>query len=142
MNVDVADLDAGADFYTRAFGLSVGRRLGDGVVELLGAEVPLYLLATADGTPAAATTADLRRFERHWTPVHLDFVVDDLEAALARALGAGAVQETPIRSHAWGRIALLADPFGHGVCLIQFSEVGYDAISRRHPARELAPDDP
>ena len=27
------------------------------------------------------------------------------------------------------RIALLADPFGHGFCLIQFSEQGYDAVA-------------
>lgn len=129
VNVDVADLDAGVDFYTRAFGLAVGRRLGEGVIELTGAQVPLYLLAKAADTRAAATSADRRRYDRHWTPVHLDFVVDDLDAALERALAAGATQETPIRSHTWGRIAHLADPFGHGVCLLEFTALGYDALA-------------
>jgi lactoylglutathione lyase len=29
----------------------------------------------------------------------------------------------------WGRIAQLADPFGHGLCLIQFLGRGYDEIA-------------
>ena len=29
----------------------------------------------------------------------------------------------------WGRIAILADPFGHGLCLLQFSGRGYDTIA-------------
>jgi hypothetical protein len=29
----------------------------------------------------------------------------------------------------WGKIAMLADPFGHGVCLIQFVGRGYDEIA-------------
>jgi hypothetical protein len=29
----------------------------------------------------------------------------------------------------YGRLALVADPFGHGFCLIQFNERGYDAIA-------------
>ena len=33
-----------------------------------------------------------------------------------------------------GRIANLADPFGHGICLVQLSERGYDALLAQ-PAR-------
>jgi predicted enzyme related to lactoylglutathione lyase len=55
--------------------------------------------------------------------------VDDLDAALARAIAAGARVEQPPATHAWGRIALLADPFGHGFCLLQFLGRGYDEIS-------------
>ncbi len=29
----------------------------------------------------------------------------------------------------WGKIAMLADPFGHGLCLIQFLNRGYDEIA-------------
>ena len=62
--------------------------------------------------------------------MHVDLVVEgDLEAAVERARAAGAVIEQPIASHAWGRIAMLADPFGHGICLLQFSALGYDAIT-------------
>jgi len=61
--------------------------------------------------------------------VHLDFVVDDLEAAVARAEAAGARRETDIAAHPWGRIALFADPFGHGFCLLSFTGRGYDEIA-------------
>ena len=64
----------------------------------------------------------------HWTPVHLDVVVDALGPALARALAEGAVSEGPIREAKWGRMALLADPWGHGVCLLQFVGRGYDEL--------------
>jgi predicted enzyme related to lactoylglutathione lyase len=61
--------------------------------------------------------------------VHLDFIVSDLDAAIMRALGAGAKVEREPSEHAYGRLALLSDPFGHGVCLLQFNERGYDAIA-------------
>ncbi len=32
------------------------------------------------------------------------------------------------RDAPYGRIAMLADPFGHGFCLLQFSARGYDAL--------------
>jgi predicted enzyme related to lactoylglutathione lyase len=98
-------------------------------VELLGGSSPVYLLVKPAGSQAVATTGAVRDYRRHWTPVHLDIAVADLEAALAEAVAAGAVLEDGPRSHGWGRIALLADPFGHGFCLIQFSEAGYDAIA-------------
>ena len=46
--------------------------------------------------------------------MHLDFVVDDIEAAVHRAVEVGATLKDPIEDHRWGRIAHLADPFGHG----------------------------
>ena len=70
----------------------------------------------------------LRRYDRHWTPVHPDVVVDDLDSAVTRAVGAGAVLETAARDAPYGRIAMLADPFGHGFCLVQFNARGYDAL--------------
>jgi len=128
VNIDVDDLPRATAFYTEAFGLSVGRRLGDEVVELLGAPSPIYLLAKPAGTIASTMSPDRRRYERHWTPVHLDVVVGDVEIALARALAAGARVETPVRTAAWGKIAVLADPFGNGFCLIEFLGRGYDEI--------------
>jgi predicted enzyme related to lactoylglutathione lyase len=128
VNIDVDDLARGVAFYVDAFGLRVGRRFGDDGVELLGGSCKIYLLRKPAGT--AAAPAATRDYRRHWTPVHLDFVVEgDLEAALRRAEAAGAVVEKPIAHHAWGSLALLADPFGHGLCLLQLSAAGYDAIA-------------
>jgi lactoylglutathione lyase len=119
---------AGVAFYTAAFGLEVGRRFDGGFVELLGAETRLYLLEKAAGTPIGPAGGDVRRFERHWTPIHPDFIVEDIAAASARVIAAGAVQEGETREAPYGRLAMFADPFGHGFCLIQFNAAGYDAL--------------
>jgi predicted enzyme related to lactoylglutathione lyase len=129
INIDVDDLDRAVAFYTAAFDLKVGRRFGAFAVELTGATVPIYLLAKAAGTEASPTSGERRRYARHWTPVHLDFVVPDLEAALRTVLSAGATLDEEPATHRWGRIAHLADPFGHGLCLIEFIGRGYDEIA-------------
>lgn len=127
VNIDVPDVAKAEAFYTVAFGLTPARRFGPDAVELLGFEPPIYLLRKDAGPVGAATSA--RNYARHWTPVHCDVVVDDLDAALARALAAGAIQEGNIRQADWGRIVTLADPFGHGWCLLQFRGRGYDEIA-------------
>ncbi len=126
INIDVDDIERAIRFYTDGIGLQLGRRLFEGAVaELTGASSPLQLLSKAAAS-ATANGAATRSYARHWTPVHLDFCVDDLDAALARALDAGAVLEGEVRCCEWGRIATLSDPFGHGLCLMQLAPGGYD----------------
>jgi predicted enzyme related to lactoylglutathione lyase len=127
LNIDVPDLAGAVAFYAAAFGLIVTRRFGANAAELNGWPVRLYLLQQPEGSLGAGQ--NLRRYERHWTPVHFDVVVDDVEAALSRAVAAGARVETEIRAMAWGKIVTLADPFGHGICLIEFLGRGYDEIA-------------
>ena len=129
INIDVDDLEAGVAFYAAAVGLTPLRRLGDFAVELSGAQAPVYLLQKAAATPAFAGAAMVRDYARHWTPVHLDFLVEEIAGALGRALSAGARAESPIEAYPWGRMALLADPFGNGFCLIQLDAAGYGAIA-------------
>lgn len=129
VNIDVEELGRGVKFYSEAFGLSAGRKLGPRVVELLGAQAPIFLLAKPAGTLPFPKAPAPRDYGRHWTPLHLDFVVDDLDAALARAEQAGAVREGGVDEYDWGRIAFLADPFGNGLCLLQFKGRGYDEIA-------------
>jgi predicted enzyme related to lactoylglutathione lyase len=129
VNIDVDDLDKAARFYQSAFGLSIGRRLGDFGVEMLGGPAPIYLLGKAAGTPASQTTSQCRTYERHWTPVHLDFVVDEIEPAIERSVSAGARLEKPPATHKWGKLAPMVDPFGHGFCFVQFLGRGYDEIA-------------
>jgi predicted enzyme related to lactoylglutathione lyase len=131
VNLDVPDLPAAVAFYGAAFGLTVTRRFGAGGAELSGWPVRLYLLQKPAGSLGAG--GETRHYGRHWCPVHLDVVVEDLDPALARALAAGAIAETPVRDEAWGRIVTLADPFGHGLCLIQFLGRGYDEIAPVQP---------
>lgn len=126
LNIDVPDIDSGVRFYTAAFDLRVGRTFGTDFVELLGWPATVYLLAKQAGTSGAG--GDLRRYERHWTPIHADIVVADVDAAVVRGVDAGAKLEAPATNTSYGRIAMLADPFGHGFCLLQFNERGYDAL--------------
>ena len=44
-------------------------------------------------------------------------------------MAAGATLEREVTEHAYGKLALLADPFGNGFCLLQFTDRGYDAIA-------------
>ena len=127
VNIDVPDLHRAEAFYTDAFGLTVSRRFGEGGLELSGLPAKLYLLEKPEGSVGAED--DRRRYVRHWTPVHLDIVVDDLDAALSKALAAGAVVDAEPRTDVWGKIVLLADPFGNGFCLIEFLNRGYDEIA-------------
>ncbi len=129
VNIDVDDLEKAVEFYQAAFGLTVGRRFGAAGVEMLGGPAPIYLLLKADGTAASAAAAQLRHYDRHWTPVHLDFVVHEIEPAVHTAVAAGARLEAPISAARWGKLALLADPFGHGFCFVQFVGRGYDEIA-------------
>ena len=71
-----------------------------------------------------------RSYERHWTPVHLDFIVGDLDATISRLTALGASLDRGVKSREYGRIANMADPFGNGFDLIEFSGSGYDAVSR------------
>ncbi|HKO50682.1 MAG TPA: VOC family protein [Polyangiaceae bacterium] len=126
--IDVDDLDRAIAFFTDGLGLQIGRRFDAQWVEVLGASSPIDLLANPSGSPAVEGSNLVRDYARHWTSVHLDFLVTDVEAAVKRAVAAGAVLERAIRDQPYGRIASLADPFGNGLCLIQMTERGYDAL--------------
>jgi predicted enzyme related to lactoylglutathione lyase len=129
VNVDVDDLEKAVLFYTRALGLRVGRRFSGAGVELVGAEAPIYVLVAAPGSAPFRGATDSRDYRRHWTPVHLDFAVEDIDGAVGLAVAAGATVEVPVAQHKYGKLAVLADPFGHGFCFLQFEGRGYDEIA-------------
>jgi predicted enzyme related to lactoylglutathione lyase len=128
VNLDVDDMERAVTFYTEALALRVGRRFDEGFVELLGTDAPIYLLGKPAGSKPFDGAAHGREYSRHRTPVHLDFIVQDIDAAIARAVAAGAKLESSPRQSAYGRLALLSDPFGHGFCLLQFQGRGYDEL--------------
>jgi predicted enzyme related to lactoylglutathione lyase len=104
-------------------GLRLERRLFDGTVAEMSSRI--CLVEKAAGTlpfPAAAAGRD---YGRHWTPVHVDFTVGELEGSLERAVKAGARLEDGPEAYPWGRIATLSDPFGNGFCLIEWKAGGY-----------------
>jgi predicted enzyme related to lactoylglutathione lyase len=129
VNMDVPDLHAAVRFYEEGIGLTLKRRLfGNTVAEMEGASSPIYLLekeAQSDALPQGGVKRD---YARHWTPVHLDFVVNKLEPAIERAVAAGATLETGPTDFVWGRQATFSDPFGHGICLVQWLGRGYGEV--------------
>jgi predicted enzyme related to lactoylglutathione lyase len=125
--VEVEDTEAGVAFYAAALGLTVRRRLTPRWVELTGAGVPIFILGDRPPRFDAGGVEIARDFNRHWTPVHLDFIVDGLEAWVRRVRDAGAVVEREEAYDAF-RMANCADPFGNGFDLIEIAPGGYDAI--------------
>jgi len=120
VNVDVPDLAPAIDFYTAALGLKLNRTIEGDVAELTGASSVIYLLQKPAASEAASTLTTTRDYARHWTPVHMDFVVDDITAAAQRAANAGAVRESACIEWNGSRCITFSDPFGHGFCLIEF----------------------
>jgi predicted enzyme related to lactoylglutathione lyase len=130
VNVDVDDLEKAIAFYTIALGLRLGRRLFEGsVAEMLGATSAIHLLSKPFGSAAVPEAALSRDYKRHWTPVHLDFAVDDVSTTVERAVAAGAKLEGGIKSFPWGHLAIMSDPFGHGFCVLQLLGNGYDEVA-------------
>jgi predicted enzyme related to lactoylglutathione lyase len=129
VNIDVDDLEQAINFYRSAFDLRLGRRLfGGTVAEMIGASSNVYLLSKPSGSSASPQVSLARDYSRHWTPVHLDFEVEDVEAVVQQALAAGAKLEGDVQTFPWGRIAKMSDPFGHGFCILQFIGGGYDEV--------------
>ena len=119
VSVDVPNLIDGVRFYTEAFGFSILAEPVPGVAVLRAGTSEICLLEKAAGSTPSLGTREKRHYERHWTPVHLDFHVDDVKVALARVVQAGARQEQFFENPEHGSVAMCSDPFGHGFCLIE-----------------------
>lgn len=119
VSIDVPRLADGVRFYASAFGFSKAAEPVPGVAVLRAGDAEICLLEKRAGSRPFAHARVSRRYQRHWTPVHLDFHVDDLKAALAKAVDAGAKQEQLFENPEHGSVAFCSDPFGHGFCLIE-----------------------
>ena len=124
VNIDVPDLEEGRRFYMQAFGLKKLAEPYPGVMLLGGANVTIALLQKAAGSKPSPHATDLRRYERHWTPVHIDFHVKDFKSALDLAIKAGAVNEQGFDHPDHGAAAFCTDPFGNGFCILEAGPEG------------------
>ena len=119
ISIDVPDLKEGARFYSKAFGFSKVAVPVPGVVVMKVGATTVCLLEKKAGSKPSPKTRDLRRYKRHWTPVHLDVHVPNLAKARERAVRAGAIVEQVFENPEHGSAAFCSDPFGHGFCLIE-----------------------
>jgi PhnB protein len=97
-------------FYVEAFGARIVHRVGEGddiVAQLAVGEAAFWVAAANPEagrfSPDALGGATGRTL----------LVADDPDAVLRRAVGAGAVEKSPVRDeHGW-RLGQIIDPFGH-----------------------------
>lgn len=113
LHLVVEDVPAAVDFYERAFGAQVTRvlHLPDGSVataELEMQGLPLALAAPVPGTPLAtprSTGTSVAAYR---------FTVPDADAAMDRAVAAGATVHSPVQDAFWGvRTGEILDSSGH-----------------------------
>lgn len=118
VSIDVPSLDEGLRFYSEAFGFVETARPVEGYAVLQCGDAEIGLLAKPAGTKPAEGANDVRRYERHWTPVHVDFSVEDFDKVLDAALTAGAICEEKFEGGVHPPVAFCSDPFGNGFCVI------------------------
>ena len=118
VSIDVPQLDEGLRFYRDALGLVEAARPIATYVILKCGNSQIGLIEKGAGTKPAKGSKDVRRYERHWTPVHIDLHVNDFETVLAKALNAGAKCEQKFEGSGRPPIAFCSDPFGNGFCII------------------------
>ncbi len=118
VSIDVPRLEDGLRFYRDALGLTEIARPIPTYVILKCGESQIGIMEKSAGTKPAKGSDDIRRYERHWTPVHIDFHVDDFEGVLTRAINAGAKCEQKFEMTGRPPIAFCCDPFGHGFCIV------------------------
>ena len=93
VSIDVPSLDEGLKFFGDVFGFKETARPHPGYAVLEYEGATISLLAKPAGSLPAKGSDDVRKYERHWTPVHCDFRVDSFEETLKRAKEAGAIAE-------------------------------------------------
>jgi catechol 2,3-dioxygenase-like lactoylglutathione lyase family enzyme len=118
VSIDVPRLEDGLRFYRDALGLAEIARPVPTYVILKCGNSQIGLIEKSAGSKPAAGTDEVRRYERHWTPVHIDFHVDDFETFLAKAVNADAKCEQKFEGDARPPIAFCSDPFGNGFCVV------------------------
>ena len=118
VSIDVPDLEAGLRFYASVFGFAETARPFPTMAILDGNNVTVCMHAKPAGSRSSPAGADVRRYERHWTPVHLDLHVDEFDAALEKVRAEGGTIENEFRSEGPKPAAFCSDPFGNGFCVI------------------------
>ncbi len=119
ITIDVDDLERAVKFYCEGLGLKLIER-GKTWARTELEDQTFWICEFEAGQQGGVA----RDFKRHWTPVHLDFIVKDLDSSLVRALDTGGRLDHAVRRDdpeplGMCDVANLSDPAGNGVDLIQ-----------------------
>ena len=117
VSIDVSDLKKAAEFYIEALGCKKVRDQGSDMTVLSTDNCDIYLQEKEAGTNPLVSSEVVREYTRHWTPVHLDFLSENVDELVEKVVQLGGLHEGG-ESGDWGSIAYCADPFGNGFCII------------------------
>jgi len=120
VSIDVPELEAGLRFYGEVFGFVETARPFPtmAILDANNVSVCLHAKAAGSASSSAAAGTERRRYERHWTPVHLDLHVADFDAVLDAIRAGGGLVENELRTQGPRPVAFCSDPFGNGFCVI------------------------
>lgn len=117
VSIDVSNLKQAETFYIEALGCIKLRDQGENMSVISTENCDIYLQEKEAGTKPIPSESVVRDYNRHWTPIHLDFLTDNVDEVVKKILQFGGQHEGG-ESGEWGSIAYCADPFGNGFCLI------------------------
>jgi predicted enzyme related to lactoylglutathione lyase len=117
VSIDVSSLKLAEAFYIEALGCKKLRDQGKGMSVISTENCDIYLQEKEAGSKPIPTEAVKRDYSRHWTPVHLDFLTENVDEVVKKVVQFGGKHEGG-ESGEWGSIAYCADPFGNGFCII------------------------
>lgn len=135
VSIDVPELEAGLRFYGAVFGFVEKARPFPTMAILDASNVTVCMHEKAAGTRSSPGGADERRYERHWTPVHLDLHVPDLDAVLTKVRAGGGMVESEFRTQGPMPVAFCSDPFGNGFCVRLLRQCARESPRFVHAAR-------
>lgn len=117
VSIDVSHLQKAENFYIQALGAKKIRNQGEkmSIISIWSSEI--YLQEKDVGTKSIPWTEILRDYHRHWTPVHIDFICENVDDIVKKVLEMWWSHEW-WESADWWSIAHCADPFGNGFCII------------------------
>ncbi|MBT2971607.1 MAG: lactoylglutathione lyase [Candidatus Thiodiazotropha sp. (ex Ctena orbiculata)] len=117
ISIDVSNLKQAECFYIEALGCKKLRDQGENMSVISTENCDIYLQEKEVGTKPVPSDTVVREYSRHWTPVHLDFLTENVDEVVEKVIQLGGQHEGG-ESGEWGSIAYCADPFGHGFCVI------------------------
>ncbi|MEZ5913737.1 MAG: VOC family protein [Paracoccaceae bacterium] len=118
LSIDVADLEAGVRFYRNVFGFAETSRPFPTMAVLDAGNLTICMHQKAAGTESSAGSGQTRRYDRHWTPVHMDIHLEAFEPCLEAIREEGGAVETVYRTQGPRPVAFCSDPFGNGFCVL------------------------
>ena len=116
VSIDVSNLKQAEAFYIEALGCRKLRDQG-GMSVISTANCDIYLQEKETGTKPIPSESVKRDYGRHWTPIHLDFIAENVDEIVEKIVQLGGQHEGG-ESGDWGSIAYCSDPFGNGFCVI------------------------